>query len=90
MESSGYVYRSEEILFKKFSEPLPGSIDRTCFSINRTSCFKFFKNSALTDSNTFSKFFFKLFSLSPTWQAPQKIFCSFQPSFCKVFLPQGR
>ena len=43
-------FQSIEILFKKFSEPLPGSIDRTYFSINRTSCFKFFKTSALIDS----------------------------------------
>ena len=35
-------FRSIVILFKKFSEPLSGSIDRTCFSINRTSWFKFF------------------------------------------------
>ena len=36
------IFLSIEILFKKFSEPLPGSIDWTGFSINRTSCFKFF------------------------------------------------
>ena len=82
-------FRSIEILFKKFSEPLPGSIDRTYFSINRTSCFKFFKNGLLTDSNTFSKPFSN-FSLSPRLgKAPLKIFCRFQPNFCKIFLPQG-
>ena len=49
----------------------------------------FFKNSSLTDSNTFSKPFSN-FSLSPRLgKAPLKIFCRFQPNFCKVFLPQG-
>ena len=70
-------FQSIKILFKKFSEPLPGSIDRTYFLINRTSCFKFFKNSVLTDSNTFSKLFFKLFSLSSTWQGSTEDFLSF-------------
>ena len=61
-----------------------------CFSINRTSCFKFFKNSVLIDSNTFSKLFSN-FSLSlQLGKAPLKIFCCFQPNFCKVFLSQGR
>ena len=50
----------------------------------------FLKNSALTDSNTFSKPFSN-FSLSlRLGKAAQKIFCRFQPNFCKVFLPQGR
>ena len=76
---------SIEILFKKFSQPLPGSIDWTCFSINRTSWFKFFKNSILIDSKTFSKTFSN-FSLSlRLGKAPLKIFCRFQPNFCKVF-----
>ena len=35
-------FRSIEILLKKFSEPLSGSIDWTCFSINRTSWIRFF------------------------------------------------
>ena len=83
-------FQSIEILFKKFSEPLPGSIDRTCFSINQRSCFKFFLKSILTDSNTFSKTFSN-FSLSlRLGKAAQKIFCHFLPNFCMVFLPQGR
>ena len=57
-------FRSIEILFKKFSEPLPGSIDRTCFSINRTSCFKFFLKQCFDWIKHFFKTFFKLFSLS--------------------------
>ena len=36
------VFRSIEIVFKNFSKSLPGSIDRTCFSINQTSWIKFF------------------------------------------------
>ena len=64
-----------------------GSIDRTYFSINRTSCFRFFKNSSLTDSNTFSKVFFQTFLLSPTWQGSTKIFCRFLPKFLQGFPP---
>ena len=47
----------------------------------------FFKNSSLTDSNTFSKSFFKIFSLSPTWQGCTKIFCRFLPQFLQGFSP---
>ena len=81
-------FRSIKILFKKFSEPLPGSIDQTCFSINRTSCFRFFKNSSLTDSNIFSKVFSN-FSLSlRLGKAAQSFFfVVFYLNFCKVFLP---
>ena len=38
----------------------------------------------------FQKFFFKLFSLSLTWQGSTKLFVVFYLNFCKVFLPQGR
>ena len=83
-------FRSIEILFKKFSEPLPCSIDQTCFSINRRSWIQFFKNSFLTNSTYFFKTF-STFSLSlRLGKAAQKIFCRFRPNFCKVFLPQGR
>ena len=74
-------FRSIEILFKKFSEPLPGSIDRTCFSINRTSWIQFFKNSVLTDSNTFSNFSLSLW----LGKAPLKIFCLFSLKFLQGF-----
>ena len=47
----------------------------------------FFKNSSLTDSNTFSKSFFKIFFLSPTWQGCTKIFCCFLPQFLQGFSP---
>ena len=81
------VFRSIEILFKKFNEPLPGSIDRTCFLIDRTSCFKFFKNNALTDSNTFSKKFSN-FSISlRLGKAAQRFFCHFLPKFLQGFSP---
>ena len=82
------VWISQSTVFKKLETQC--SIDWTCFSINRTSCFKFFKNRALTNSNTFSKLFSN-FSLSlRLGKATQKIFCRFLPNFCKVFLPQGR
>ena len=83
---------SIEILFRNFSEPLPGSIDRTCFSINRTSWIQFLKNSVLTDSNYFFKTF-STFSLSLSLRlgkATQRFFVVFFLNFCKVFLPQGR
>ena len=85
MESSRYVYRSEEILFKKFSEPLPGSIDRTCFSINRTLCFKFFKNSALTDSNTFSKPFSNFYLSFRLGRLHRRFFVVFNLLFARFF-----
>ena len=81
-------FRSIKILFKKFSEPLPGSIDLTCFSINRTSCFKFFKNSVFDWFKLLFQNFFNPFSLSlQLGKAVQKIFCRFRLNFCKVFLP---
>ena len=85
-------FRSIEIFLKNFSKPLPDSIDRTCFSINRTSRIRFFFKQCLTHS----KHFFKSFSNFPLslslWlgKAPLRIFCRFQPNFCKVFLSQGR
>ena len=54
-------FRSIEILLKNLSEPLFGSIDRTCFSINRISWIKFFLKQCLTHS----KHFFKSFSNFP-------------------------
>ena len=71
----------------KFCEPLPGLIDQTCFSINWTSCFRFFKNSSLTDSNTFSKVFFKLFFSLRLGKATQRFFCRFLPQFLQGFPP---
>ena len=77
-------FRSIGILFKNFSEPLPGLINRTCFSINRTLWIKFFfLKSVLTDS----KHFFKSFSNFPLslrlGKAPLKIFLSF---FNQIFV----
>ena len=84
-------FRSIEIFLKNFSKPLLGSIDRTCFSINRTSWIKFFLKQCLTHS----KHFFKTFSNFPLslrlGKAPLRIFCCFQPIFFwKFFLSQGR
>ena len=84
---SNLIFDQSKSCLKKFSEPLPGSIDRTCFSINRTSRFRYFKNSSLTDSNIFFKSFFKLFSLFPTWQGSTKFFCRFLPKFLQGFPP---
>ena len=83
-------FRSIEILFKKFNEPLPGSIDRTYFSINWRPWIQFFKNSVLTDSTYFFKTF-STFSLSlRLGKAAQRFFVVFYLNFCKGFLPQGR
>ena len=70
-------FRSIEILLKNFSKPLPGSIDRTCFSINRTSWIKFFLNTVFDSFKTLFQKFFQLFSLSPTRQSKIFHFLSF-------------
>ena len=57
------VFRSIEILFKNLCEPLFGSIDRTCFSINRTLWICFFKHGSWLFQKSFFEFFF-MFSLS--------------------------
>ena len=57
------IFRSIKILFKNLCEPLSGSIDRTCFSINRTLWIWFFKNGSWLFQKQFFQKFFK-FSLS--------------------------
>ena len=77
------IFRSIEIEFKNFNESLPGSIDRTCFLINRTSWIKFFlKHSVWLIQNTFSNF---PLSLSPTWQGSTEDFLSFSIKFLQGF-----
>ena len=86
-------FRSIKILLKNFSKPLPGSIDRTCFSINWTLWIKFFffLKQCLTDSKHFFKSFSNFpLSLSDLARLHWGFFCHFQPNFCKVFLSQGR
>ena len=79
-------FRSIEILLKKFSEPLSGSIDRTCFSINRTLWIKFFLNSVWLIQNTFSNLFQTFLSLSlRLGKAPLRIFCHFSTKFLQGF-----
>ena len=81
-------FRSIEILLKNFSEPLFGSIDRTYFSINRTSWIKFFFLKKLR----FDLFiyFFKLSSLSPTWQGSTEDFLLFSTKFfARFFSPKA-
>ena len=79
-------FRSIEILLKKFSEPLSGSIDRTCFSINRTSWIRFFFKKLRFDLFIY---FFKTFSNFPLslrlGKAPLRIFCCFQPNILQGF-----
>ena len=76
---------SIEISFKILCEPLSVSIDWNCFSINRISWIRFFKNG----SWLFQKHFFKSFlsfslSLFDSDLAPPQIFVVFYHSFCKV------
>ena len=80
-------FRSIEILFKQFSEPLPGSIDRTYFSINRTSWIKFFfLNSVLTDSKHFFKTFSNFpLSLSDLARLHWRFFVVFNQIFARFF-----
>ena len=80
-------FRSIEILFKKFSEPLLVQLIEPIFRSIEHNVSGFFKNSSLTDSNIFFKSFLKLFSFSPTWQANTKIFCRFLPKFLQGFPP---
>ena len=63
------VFRSIEILFKNLCEPLFGSIDRTCFSINRTLWICFFKHGSWLFQKSFFQKFSSFLSLSPiqTW-----------------------
>ena len=69
-----YVFRSIEIVFKNFSESLFVSIDQNCFSINRTSWIRFFFKKLRFDLFIY---FFKLSSLSLTWQGSTEDFLSF-------------
>ena len=76
-------FRSIKILLKNFSKPLPGSIDRTCFSINRTSWIKFFfKNNVWLIQNTFSNF---PLSLSDLARLHWGFFVVFNQIFARFF-----
>ena len=56
------------------------------FSINRTSCFRFFTNSFLTDSNIFFKSFFQTFLSLRLGKAAQSLILSFSTSiFARFF-----
>ena len=81
-----FNFRSIEILLKNFSKPLPGSIHRTCFSINWTSRIKFLKKTVFDWFKTLFQIFFKLSSLSlRLGKAPLRIFCRFQLKFSRFF-----
>ena len=77
--------------FEKFSKPLPGSIDRTSFSINRTLWIKifFFKILKIV-FDSFKTLFQTFLSLFDLARLHWGFFFIFQPNFCKVFLSQGR
>ena len=79
------IFWSIEILFKIFSKPLPGSIDRTYFLINRTSWIKFFKKHSFDLFKHLFKTFLNFFSLSKTRQGSTEIFCHFPLKFLQSF-----
>ena len=80
-------FRSIKILLKNFSEPLSGSIDRTCFSINQISWIRFFLKKLRFDLFIY---FFKLSSLSLTWQGSTEDFLSFSTKyFARFFSPKA-
>ena len=79
------VFRSIEIVFKIFCEPLSVSINRNWFSINRNSWIRFLKKSYLNCSNTFSKTFQTFFSLFDSARLHRDFFCRFPPNFLQSF-----
>ena len=86
-----FDFRWIEILLKNFSEPLSGSIDRTCFSINQISWIRFFFKKKLR-FDLFIYFFktFSNFPLSPTWQGSTEDFLSFSTKFfARFFFPKA-
>ena len=78
-------FRSIEILLKNFSKPLLGSIDWTCFSINRTSWIKFFLNSVWLIKTTFSNLFQTFLSLSDLARLHWEFFVVFNQMFARFF-----
>ena len=89
-DQSSLFFDQSKLHFKNFSEPLPGLIDRTCFSINRTSWIKFFLNTVFYSFKTLFQIFLKLSSLSPTWQGSTEDFLSFSTKFfARFFSPKA-
>ena len=89
-DQSSLIFDQSKLRFKNFSESLPGSIDRTCFSINRTSWIKFFLNTVFDSFKTLFQNFFKLSSLSLTWQGSTEDFLSFSTKFfVRFFSPKA-
>ena len=81
-----FVFRLIKIAFKNFSKSLPGSIDQTWFRSIEHRESSFF----LTQCLTHSKHFFKLSSLSPTWQGSTEDFLSFSTKFfARFFSPKA-
>ena len=79
------VFRSIEISFKIFDEPLSVSIDRNCFSINRISWIRFLKNRSWLFQNHFFKSFLS-FSLSLRFGlGSTSDFCRFLSFFLQGF-----
>ena len=80
-------FSSIEIFFKIFSKPLFGSIDRNCFSINRTWWIRFFlkKGSWLFQKHLF-KSFSSFLSLSGSTRPHKEFFVVFLQISCKFSL----
>ena len=79
------VFRSIEISFKIFDEPLSVSIDQNCFSINRISWIRFLKNRSWLFQNHFFKSFLS-FSLSHRFGlSSTSDFCRFLSFFLQGF-----
>ena len=74
---------SIEILFKKFGESLPSSINQTYFSINRTSCFKFLKTVLWLIQTLFQTFL--SLSLSNLARLHRRFFVVFNLIFARFF-----
>ena len=91
------VFRSIEIAFKIFCEPLSISINRNWFSINRNwylinwnSWIRFKKNQIWLVQNTFSKTFQTFFSLSDSARLHKEFFVVFLQISYKVSLSLSR
>ena len=80
------IFRSIEFFLKCFNKPLSISIDQNCFSINRNSWIRFFKNSDSTCSNHFFKTFSNFFLSLRLGKAPLRFFVVFLYFSCKESL----
>ena len=87
---SNLIFDQSKSCFKNYVSLCLVQLIEPVFSINRTSCFSFFKKGSLIDSNLFQKFFSNFSSLSDLARLHYKFFVVFFLNVCKVFLPQSR